>query len=232
MINSKRLIASACALLVTASSATAVFAADDFKDNTSQQQDRPAQEMMQDQKPNQSQGQEKAGKAPEKPGKDQTAKPEMNGEKPADLPEMNGEKPADLPEMNGEKPADLPEMNGEKPADLPEMNGEKPADLPEMNEGRTPPRAKEADEVLNEISKSGDAADDSITGLVDDYSNAVDAERNATDEDSKLTAAKLVKELVDKINALLEKLNLSIRINAPADKPEVPSTGTAQGSNA
>ena len=210
MINSKRLIASACALLVTASSATAVFAADDFKDNTSQQQDRPAQEMMQDQKPNQSQGQEKAGKAPEKPGKDQTAKPEMNGEKPADLPEMNGEKPADLPEMNGEKPADLPEMN----------------------EGRTPPRAKEADEVLNEISKSGDAADDSITGLVDDYSNAVDAERNATDEDSKLTAAKLVKELVDKINALLEKLNLSIRINAPADKPEVPSTGTAQGSNA
>jgi hypothetical protein len=49
---------------------------------------------------------------------------------------------------------------------------------------------------------------------------------------SKLTAAKLVKELVDEINALLEKLNLSIRINAPADKPEVPSTGTAQGSNA
>ncbi len=206
----KKLIASACALLMATSSTAGVFAGDEIAKDASQQQNKPAQEMMQDQS------------RPELP-----VQQEMNGEnRPADVPEMNGEnKPADLPEMNGEnRPADMPEMNGEnKPADLPEMNGKnKPADQDEMNSGKAPTGPKEADTVRNELGKSG-ASDESVNGLLDDYKNAVDAERNATDEDAKMSAAKLVKDIVDAINAALEKLGLSVKINAPADKPEMTS---------
>lgn len=58
---------------------------------------------------------------------------------------------------------------------------------------------------------------------MNDYRDAADSERNATDEESTFTAAGLVKELVDALNAALEKAGLSARIGVPEDKPELPA---------
>ena len=126
------------------------------------------------------------------------------------------------PADTAERP-ELPEIgSGERP-EIPESeNGERP-EPPEMKDGKVPAGPKESESIFKAIGDSDDSAISAIKEMLGSYSSAVDSERTAADSDARMTAAQLVKDLADAINAALESAGFTVSITAPADKPEVPS---------
>lgn len=222
----RRIMALTCAMMMTASASASVFANDGGGEGMGGMGGQPGQTMMNEQAPPmQDANQNESAQPPTMP--EQYSQQNDNAQPPA-APEQNGQQndnvqPPAMPEQNGQQ-------NGNGSLQPSDMNAQ-PAgpnnDMPERREGEQPKGTKEGNDALSRITDLASDAKKTITGLISEYNSAVDTERESTDESEKITAAGLVKTLMDKINAALEAAGLSFRISVPSDKPSVPAKSGA-----
>ena len=144
----------------------------------------------------------------------------------------SGQQPPEKPEGDEDR---TPPSGGESGSGQSgPMNGQQPPEKPEGDEDRTPPSGEESmpgapagndpiNRILSAVSELEDGETKSnIENLMEAHRAAVDAERNATDDDSRAEAAEAVAATQDALNEALAAAGIEVTLETPEQGSQQP----------